>query len=51
MRRPSRKDVAHVREGDMPVARGNGADLYYEVRGSGPPVVFISGAFSDVARH
>ncbi len=25
----------------------NGADLYYEVRGSGPPVLFIAGALGD----
>lgn len=33
----------------MPTVSVNGADLYYEVRGSGPPILFINGAFSDVA--
>ena len=27
----------------------NGADLYYEIRGEGEPIIFISGAFGDAA--
>ncbi len=32
----------------MPVASVRGADIYYEVHGSGLPLLFIAGAFSDV---
>lgn len=32
----------------MPVASVRGADIYYEVHGSGPALLFIAGAFSDV---
>jgi hypothetical protein len=31
----------------MPLVEVNGAELYHEVRGSGPPLLFIAGAFSD----
>lgn len=31
----------------MPLATANGVDLYYEVRGSGPPVLLIMGATGD----
>jgi pimeloyl-ACP methyl ester carboxylesterase len=33
----------------MPLVRVNGADLYHEVRGSGPALLFIAGAFSDTS--
>jgi hypothetical protein len=31
----------------MPVAPGNGTELYYETRGSGLSVLFIEGATGD----
>jgi len=31
----------------MPMVSVNGAELYYEVRGSGPPVLFVMGATGD----
>jgi len=31
----------------MPWATVNGAELYYEIRGSGPPVVLIMGGTGD----
>lgn len=31
----------------MPVARVNGVDLFYEVEGSGPPVVIVHGSWTD----
>lgn len=31
----------------MPTIRVNGAEIYYEVRGDGPPVLFIMGATGD----
>ncbi len=33
----------------MPKARVNGVELYYEVRGQGPPVLFIHGGFGGTA--
>lgn len=32
----------------MPTVAINGADIYYQTRGSGPPLLFICGAFADV---
>ncbi|WP_232688043.1 alpha/beta fold hydrolase [Halobacterium zhouii] len=32
----------------MPVAQCNGADLYYEEQGAGPPIVFLHGAFAGL---
>lgn len=32
----------------MPVVQCNGADLYYEERGSGPPIVFLHGGFAGL---
>jgi pimeloyl-ACP methyl ester carboxylesterase len=31
----------------MPTVRVNGAELYHEIRGSGPPVLLIMGATGD----
>ncbi|HEV8599394.1 MAG TPA: hypothetical protein VGQ69_08555, partial [Gemmatimonadales bacterium] len=31
----------------MPSTRANGTDLYYELRGSGSPLLLISGATGD----
>ena len=31
----------------MPVASVRGAEIYYEIRGRGPALLFIAGAFSD----
>jgi hypothetical protein len=31
----------------MPLTTANGVDLYYEVRGSGPPVLLIMGSTGD----
>src|SRR3989442_12703768 len=31
----------------MPSSTVNGTDIYYEIRGSGPPLPFISGATGD----
>ena len=33
----------------MPTKNVSGAELYYEIRGSGSPLLFICGAFADVA--
>src|SRR5690349_2033701 len=35
------------REGIMPITAVDGAELYYEVRGTGPRVLFIQGATGD----
>lgn len=35
-------------DSSMPTAVVNGANIYYERRGSGPPLLFICGAFADV---
>lgn len=32
----------------MPVVQCNGADLYYEEQGEGPPIVFLHGAFAGL---
>src|SRR5688572_5690855 len=33
----------------MPTVRLNGADLHYEVRGSGPPALFVHGMCGDAS--
>lgn len=33
----------------MPYARVNGAELHYEIRGTGPNVLFINGIGADLA--
>lgn len=35
----------------MPTVRVNGIDLYYEVAGSGPPVLFVSGTGGDLRQR
>ena len=30
-------------------ATANGTELYYELRGDGPPIMFVSGGFGDAA--
>jgi hypothetical protein len=34
----------------MPIVAAGSAELYYEVRGSGPPVLFIMGATAEHGR-
>ncbi len=33
----------------MPATNVNGADFYYEIRGGGPPLLFVCGAFADIS--
>ena len=43
--------VRLLQRGVMGTAEANGAVLFYEVRGEGPPVVFVSGATGDGGFH